>query len=41
MNVNSKGMPFAENYFGFLIVILISLGISLLVALIFSKKDLF
>lgn len=41
MNVNKAGMPFADGMFGFLIVILISLGISLLVALILSKKDLF
>lgn len=41
MNVNSSGMPFAGSPWGFLIVILISLGLSLVVALIFSKKDLF
>ena len=41
MNVNLKGMPYSGSPLGFLIVILISLGLSLIVALIFSKKDLF
>lgn len=41
MNVNTSGMPFAGSPWGFMIVILISLGLSLIVALIFSKKDLF
>lgn len=41
MNVNSSGMPFAGSPWGFLIVILISLGLSLFVAMIFSKKNLF
>lgn len=41
MNVNTQGMPFADSPYGFLIVILISLVLSLVVALIFSKKDLF
>lgn len=41
MNVNTSGMPFAGSPWGFLIVILISLGLSLFVALIFSKKNLF
>lgn len=41
MNLNSKGMPFADNPYGFAIVILISLAISAVVALIFSKKNLF
>lgn len=41
MNVNPAGMPFADSPYGFLIVILISLVLSLVVALIFSKKDLF
>ena len=41
MNVNIKGMPFASNPMGFLYVILISLAISLVVAFIFRKKDLF
>ena len=41
MNLNSKGMPFADNPLGFLYVIIFSLILSLLVALIFRKKDLF
>lgn len=41
MNVNGNGMPFANSVFGFGIVIAIAILISLLVALIFSKKDLF
>lgn len=41
MNVNSSGMPSAGSSWGFLIVILASLVLSLIVALIFSKKDLF
>ena len=41
MNVNLKGMPFAANQWGFLIVICISLVISLIVTVIFSKKKLF
>ena len=41
MNVNTSGMPFAGSPWGFMIVILISLGLSLFVALIFSKKNLF
>lgn len=41
MNVNGNGMPFANSNFGFFIVIAIALFISLLVAFIFSKKNLF
>ncbi len=41
MNVQSSGMPFADSKWGFLIVIGISLIISLIIALIFRKKDLF
>ena len=41
MNVSSAGMPFAGSPWGFLIVILFSVVLSLLVALIFSKKNLF
>lgn len=41
MNVNSGGMPFANSVFGFWIVIAISLIISIVVALVFSKKNLF
>lgn len=41
MNVNSAGMPFADSPFGFAIVIAISAAISLIVALIFSRKNMF
>ncbi len=41
MNVNGSGMPFANSHWGFLYVILFSLALSLLIALIFRKKDLF
>lgn len=41
MNLNSKGMPFANSPWGFLIVILVSALISGLVAYILSKKKLF
>lgn len=41
MNLNPAGMPFSQNPMGFLYVILISLGLSLIVTLIFRKKDLF
>ncbi len=41
MNVNIAGMPFAQNRYGFLIIIGISVLICLLIAWIFSKKDLF
>lgn len=41
MNVNSNGMPFAANPYGFMYVIVISLVISLVVAFVFSKKNLF
>lgn len=41
MNVSSAGMPFADNPFGFLIVIGFSILLSLIVSIIFWKKDLF
>ena len=41
MNLNLSGIPFSASHDGFLIVILISLALSLVVALICSKKDLF
>ena len=41
MNVNASGMPFARNPYGFVIVIVLSLLLSLIVAFIFSKKNLF
>ncbi|MEI3200309.1 MAG: magnesium transporter CorA family protein [Lachnospiraceae bacterium] len=41
MNLKSVGMPFADGDWGFAVVILMSLILSLVVAFIFSKKDLF
>ena len=41
MNVNSAGMPFADNPWGFLIIILFSVAISIIAALILSKKKFF
>lgn len=41
MNVNAAGMPFANSPFGFLFVILFSIGLSALVAILFAKKKLF
>ncbi len=41
MNVQLSGMPFAGSHWGFLIIILISVFISLVVALILSKKKFF
>ena len=41
MNVNSRGMPFATHPYGFVIVLGFALALSLLVAYIFNKKDLF
>lgn len=41
MNVNSSGMPFADSPYGFLIVLGFTLVLTLIVAWIFSKKDLF
>jgi len=41
MNVNSAGMPFAGSVYGFWIVLGVAALLSLIVALIFSKKDLF
>lgn len=41
MNVNPAGMPFAGSVYGFWIVLGCAALISLIVALIFSKKDLF
>jgi len=41
MNLNSRGMPFADNPWGFAIIIAICLIVSVLVALFFSKKKLF
>ncbi len=41
MNVNIKGMPFASELQGFAIVIVLSVLISVIVAFIFAKKNLF
>lgn len=41
MNVNAGGMPFAGSYWGFSIVIVLSIVLSLVVAFVFSKKNLF
>lgn len=41
MNVNSHGMPFADSSYGFAIVLGLTLLLSLFVAYIFNKKDLF
>lgn len=41
MNVNSHGMPFASSPYGFLLVILFSILLSILVAIIFAKKKMF
>lgn len=41
MNVNTSGMPFADNPWGFLIIILFSVAISIIAALILSKKKFF
>jgi len=41
MNVSSRGMPFADSPYGFVIVLGFALALSLLVAYIFNKKDLF
>ena len=41
MNVNSHGMPFADSPYGFAIVLSLTLLLSLFVAYIFNKKDLF
>ena len=41
MNVNSKGMPFADSPWGFPIVIGMSIIISMIVVFVFRKKDLF
>lgn len=41
MNVSGAGMPFANSPYGFAIVIAISLLCSIVVAIIFSKKNLF
>ncbi len=41
MNVASSGMPFASSPWGFLIVIILSIILSLMVAFVFARKNLF
>lgn len=41
MNVNLSGMPFADSPFGFLIIIALSVGLSVVVSLIFVKLKMF
>jgi magnesium transporter len=41
MNVNPAGVPFADSPYGFWIVLGLTLILTLSVAWIFSKKDLF
>ena len=41
MNVKSIGMPFADHPQGFFIVLGFAVALSLVVAYIFNKKDLF
>ncbi len=41
MNVNTHGMPFAESVYGFWVVLGIAALVSLVVAIIFSKKNMF
>ncbi len=41
MNVKTSGMPFAERPYGFVIVLFFTLVLTLIVAYIFNKKDLF
>jgi magnesium transporter len=41
MNVNSRGMPLANSPFGFLAIVLVSLGVSVGVAIYLAKKKMF
>ena len=41
MNVNTKGMPFADSPHGFFVVIGLAVVLSLLVAYLFNKRDMF
>ena len=41
MNVNAAGMPFASSPFGFLIIVVLSLGVSIAVAVYLAKKKMF
>ncbi len=41
MNLNAAGMPFSGTQWGFLIVILISIALSVIAAIVLSKKKYF
>ncbi|MEG2720108.1 MAG: magnesium transporter CorA family protein, partial [Oscillospiraceae bacterium] len=41
MNVSGAGMPFANSPYGFLIIVILSLALSLVASLIFSKSKKF
>ena len=41
MNLSAAGMPFSASQWGFLIVILISVAMSIIAALVLSRKKLF
>ena len=41
MNLNASGMPFSATQWGFLIVILISIAVSIIAAIVLSKKKFF
>ncbi len=41
MNVNSQGMPWADSPYGFAYIVAFSIMLTVFVALIFAKKDLF
>jgi magnesium transporter len=41
MNVSDAGMPFASSPYGFILIILISIILSVVVALYFTKKNMF
>lgn len=41
MNLNAAGMPFSGTQWGFLIVILISIALSVIAAIVLSKKEIF
>ena len=41
MNLNAAGMPFSATPWGFLIVILLSVAVSIIAAIVLSKKRFF
>lgn len=41
MNLNASGMPFSSTQWGFLIIILFSVAISIIAAIVLSKKRFF